>query len=54
LLASPRVVAKPIVENPLTRFIYTSRLNTREDPVSLAAFERGLAAMLRSTLAPDG
>jgi len=51
LLASPRVVAKPIVENPLTRFIYTSRLNTREDPVSLAAFEQALAATVRGALA---
>jgi DNA-binding transcriptional LysR family regulator len=54
LRASPRVVTKPIVENPLTRFIYTSRLDTRSAPASLAAFEDELAATLRATLAPDG
>lgn len=51
LLASPRVVAKPIAENPLTRFIYTSRLETRDAPASLTEFEQGLAATVRGTLA---
>lgn len=54
LRASPSVVSKPIAENPLTRFIYTSRLETREAPASLTAFERGLADTLLSTLAADG
>jgi DNA-binding transcriptional LysR family regulator len=51
LRASPGVVAKPIVENPLTRFIYASRLKTREIPASLVAFEQKLADVLRTALA---
>jgi DNA-binding transcriptional LysR family regulator len=51
LRASPSVVAKPLVENPLTRFIYTSRLKTREAPAALLAFEQKLADVLRITLA---
>ena len=51
LRASPRVVAKRIVENPLTRYIYTSRLESRETPASLAAFEQKLGDVLRTTLA---
>lgn len=53
LLASPGVVAKPIVENPLTRFIYTSRLDTREVPATVAVFEQRLSDTLRSALATD-
>jgi|SRR5580658_1520520 DNA-binding transcriptional LysR family regulator len=54
LRASSRVVAKRIVENPLTRFIYTSRLESREAPASLTAFEQGLADTVHSMLAADG
>lgn len=50
LRASPGIVTKPLVENPLTRFIYTCRLETREVPASLAAFEQKLAEVLRATL----
>ncbi|HZT02170.1 MAG TPA: LysR family transcriptional regulator [Steroidobacteraceae bacterium] len=51
LMASSRVVAKPIAESPLTRFIYTARLETRDAPASLAEFEQALAATVRRTLA---
>jgi DNA-binding transcriptional LysR family regulator len=51
LRVSPRIVTKPIVENPLTRFIYTSRLDTREVPVSLAVIEQKIANVLRTILA---
>jgi DNA-binding transcriptional LysR family regulator len=49
--ASAGIVTKPIVEEPLTRFIYTARLDTREVPASVAAFEQKLAEVLRTTLA---
>ena len=51
LRASPGIVTKPIVENPLTRFIYTSRLETRKAPATLTAFEQELANVLRTALA---
>ena len=51
LRASPGIVTKPIVE--LTRFIYTSRLETRKAPAILTAFEQKLADVLRTALAPD-
>lgn len=51
LMASSRVVVKPIAENPLTRFIYTSRLETRDAPASLREFEHALAATVRGALA---
>jgi DNA-binding transcriptional LysR family regulator len=50
LRAPPGIVTKPIVENPLTRFIYTSRLESCEAPASLAAFEQKLADVLHTTL----
>ena len=50
LRASPGIVTKPIVESPLTRFIYTSRLDTREAPASLAVIERKIADVLRAIL----
>lgn len=50
LRASPRVVAKRIVEHPLTRFIYSSRLEVREASASLTVFEQGLAGTLRNML----
>jgi DNA-binding transcriptional LysR family regulator len=53
LRAPPGVVAKPIVENPLTRFIYTSRLESRRAPATLAAFEQELANVLRIALAAE-
>jgi len=53
LRAPPGIVTKPIVENPLTRFIYTSRLDTREAPASLAAIEQKIVDVLRTTLAMD-
>jgi DNA-binding transcriptional LysR family regulator len=53
LRASPGIVTKSMVENPLTRFIYTSRLETRRAPATLAAFERELANVLRTILATD-
>jgi DNA-binding transcriptional LysR family regulator len=53
LRASPGMVTKPLVENPLTRFIYTSRLETRRAPATLTAFEQELAKVLRATLAAD-
>lgn len=53
LRASPGIVTKPIIENPLMRFIYTSRLKTREAPAALVAFEQKLADVLRTALASD-
>jgi DNA-binding transcriptional LysR family regulator len=53
LQASAGIVTKPIVENPLTRFIYTSRLETRRAPATLVAFEQKLVDVLRIALATD-
>jgi DNA-binding transcriptional LysR family regulator len=48
LRAPSGVVAKPIAENPLSRFIYISRLETRHAPAALTAFEHHLAQTLRA------
>jgi DNA-binding transcriptional LysR family regulator len=53
LRAPPGIVTKPMVESPLTRFIYTSRLETRRAPATLTVFERELANVLRTALAVD-
>ena len=53
LRAPAGIVTKPLVESPLTRFIYTSRLETRRAPATLTAFEQELAKVLRATLAAD-
>lgn len=53
LRAPAGVAMKPIVENPLTRFIYTSRLEARNVPAILTAFEEELTKALRTALATD-
>jgi DNA-binding transcriptional LysR family regulator len=53
LRGPPGVVSKPIVGDPLARFIYTPRHSTCEASTSLTAFERALAGTLPSTLATE-
>ncbi|MGH8829072.1 MAG: LysR substrate-binding domain-containing protein, partial [Jiangellaceae bacterium] len=51
LLAPTSVVARPIRENPLTRFVYTARLDTRHTAIALAIFERCLIETLQTVIA---
>ena len=53
LRAPSGVVIKPLMENPLTRFIYTARLEARNAPAILTAFEQELSNVLRTALATD-
>ncbi|MCX3063647.1 LysR family transcriptional regulator [Streptomyces beihaiensis] len=47
---APGVVARPLVEPALTRFIYTVRIDTRHTPRALLVLERMLAEQVRAAV----